>query len=65
MTILTIFKGFREKRTRIDLQGPIMLESRQNVKTRHLVWIYGEKSKIWNLITFDPLLSAKRPDNIF
>ena len=34
MNILTIFKGFREKRTRIDLQGPIMLESHQDVELR-------------------------------
>ena len=48
---MTIFSWFLWKRTRIDLQGPMVLERHQDVKTSHLVWIYGGKSKIWTLLT--------------
>ena len=58
------FYDFLDKRTRIDHQGPLVAESRQNVKTRHLVWIYGKKSKIWNFDTFDPVLTKKRSGKI-
>ena len=40
------FNIFLEKKTRIDLQGPMVLERHQDVKTRHLVCIYWEKSNI-------------------
>ena len=50
--------------TRIDLQGPIVLERHQDVKTRHLVCICGEKSNIWHLYTFDPLSSLIRQNEI-
>ena len=40
------FNNFLEKKTRIDLQGPMVLERHQDVKTRHLVCIYWEKSNI-------------------
>ena len=52
------------KRTRIDLQGPIMLESHQDVKTRHLVCICGGKSNIWHLYTFDSFSSLIRQNEI-
>ena len=45
-------------------QGPIMLESHQDVKTRHLVCICGEKSSIRHLNTFDPLSSLIRQNEI-
>ena len=53
------FNDFLDKRTRIDLQGPVVAESRQNVKTRHLVWIYGENSNFSISVTFDPVLTSK------
>ena len=41
-----------------------MLERHQDVKTRHLVCICGEKSNIWHLYTFDPLSSLIRQTEI-
>ena len=52
------------KRTRIDLQGPMMLERHQDVKTCHLVCICGENSNIWHLNTFDSLSSLIRQTEI-
>ena len=54
------FNKFLEKKTRIDLQGPMVLEPHQDVKTRHLVCIFGEKSNIRHLYTFDSLSSLIR-----
>ena len=61
---MTIFSWFLLKRTRIDLQGPMVLERHQDVKTRHLVCICGEKSNIWHLYTFDSLSSLIRKNEI-
>ena len=57
---ITIFLCFLWKRTRIDLQGPMVLERHQDVKTRHLVCICVEESNIWHLYTFDSLSSLIR-----
>ena len=39
------FNDFLDKRTRIDLQGPVVAESRQNVKTRLWCEYMGENRK--------------------
>ena len=42
----------------------MVLERHQDVKTRHLVCICGEKSNIWHLYTFDSLSSLIRQNEI-
>ena len=56
------FNKFLEKKTQIDLQGPMVLESPRCQK--HAVRHMWGKSNIWHLYTFDSLSSLIRQTEI-